>query len=301
MAMNEPLPFSLDKSSSFLLLQRDTLVSHLKKKIAKDITTDSDSHQTSSANYSLSSTATTALTPNKSYLSSSVNCCALFCFENTNRSMKATQGTPIEDRDLSVMSVKTVDVLTMPAMQEQQCHHSYLSPASLISQDVCGKETQENLHIAMPVTPIITVTHATANMCANNMHQAEQAVVDHSSLQENARVEKVNPALSISENIYMNDMDLLCSIANTYDLGGDSDTLSYISNCLHSKSSWSLQRRTKRSQQTLGQSATLGSDQLYPDSMLKSSYTKPKKQRRRQSVATSANVYVNDRGTPLII
>lgn len=226
--------------------------------------------------------------------------------------MKAMQGTPIGDRDMTVispigdrdmgvMSVKTVDVLTLPALVEQKCQHSNLSPPSLVTHNTVNKPSDEILHMANSVTPSIIVTHATANECANNIQKAESGIVDNLDRPQQVAADYTEPPLSHSDKLYMNDIDLLCSIADTYDLGEDSDTFSYISNCLHSRSTWSLQRRIHRADQTLGQSATLGSDQLYPDSMLKNSRSKHKKHRRRQSVATTASVYMNNRGKPLII
>ena len=60
-------------------------------------------------------------------------------------------------------------------------------------------------------------------------------------------------------------MDLICSIADTYELPSDSDTYSYISNCLLNQLSFdsSADRRLRRSHASL--SSTIGNDQVYPD------------------------------------
>lgn len=64
-------------------------------------------------------------------------------------------------------------------------------------------------------------------------------------------------------------MDLICSIADTYDLPSDSDTYSYISNCLMQKSFDSgggtveSRKRMRRSQNSL--CSPIPSDQVYPE------------------------------------
>lgn len=74
----------------------------------------------------------------------------------------------------------------------------------------------------------------------------------------------VIPTLSSNTNTIPN-MDLICSIADTYDLPSDSDTYSYISNCLLNQVSFdsSADRRLRRSHASL--SSTIGNDQIYPD------------------------------------
>lgn len=69
------------------------------------------------------------------------------------------------------------------------------------------------------------------------------------------------------------DLDLICSIAGTYNLPSDSDTYSYISNCLRkSNSSTTLdrpRRRRRRSKHAArSQCSTLASDQMYPERVM---------------------------------
>ncbi|KAF6036927.1 hypothetical protein EB796_004771 [Bugula neritina] len=129
-------------------------------------------------------------------------------------------------------------------------------------------------------------------------------VEHHNEISDNCQA---IPAASDSGKLYMNDLDLLYTIAETYNLGGEPDTLSYISNCLQSKKTWMARRHTHHSSQLFSDTAgMLESDQLYPDSIQPSKTSlkdksKLKKVSRRQSVAASGNVYITDKGRPLIL
>ena len=88
------------------------------------------------------------------------------------------------------------------------------------------------------------------------------AEIDRSSPMHTRPV--VTPTLGSHSNTIPN-MDLICSIADTYELPSDSDTYSYISNCLLNQLSFdsSADRRLRRSHASL--SSTIGNDQVYPD------------------------------------
>lgn len=163
--------------------------------------------------------------------------------------------------------------------------------------------------ITSSVLPAVTVSHATPSQdCAVTLSKANHELVSEGAqVQSTAAVTQADPSLSHSDDVYLNDIELLCTIADTYELGGDSDTLSYISNCLHNTKPWPLYKQTSyvTSQQAASQTSMLESDQLYPESNLshKPYKTKSRKQRHKRSDTTNAssNVYVTAKGNPLII
>lgn len=259
---------------------------HLKRKISNGNISieerDVESQRTSSANYSVSS----SLQPPQSFITSCVGVC---CYKSRN-STKAEQGSSVGE--CGDLSIATVDVLITP------------DATARINTDVTGWAT---------VLPTLTVTHASpANDCMR-IAQAEQLTVEESMV-ERGVVSTAEQHLTVGKptvtnivspypgQLYINDADFLCSIANTYDLGGDSDTLSYISNCLHG-SSYKASRRPVNRYSSHSGLAMLGSDQLYPDSMrgVTVGYKRPTSRRRSLATSTASNVYVNYRGNPLII
>lgn len=224
--------------------------------------------------------------------------------------MQAKQGTPVADRDLNI---KTVQVLTTPSIVRPECYK--------YAYDVNQCKSVDDYERARTVKPLV-VTSATAQDCDTVM-KAETQLVDNQSV-EAVDFSDVHVARrQCTGAVIHEDLDLICNIADAYDLGGDSDTFSFISNCLYNTgskakhksnqgSTLSLQRRKRFSKTSFSQSSMLGSDQLYPDS---AASKKPlhqskgnRKYKRRQSVNTDStttanlsNVYVNDDGNPIIL
>ncbi|XP_067937604.1 gamma-aminobutyric acid type B receptor subunit 2-like [Watersipora subatra] len=242
------------------LEEREVLVTQLKKKVPGSTSSDSGSQ-----NYSFTSTVSPPTRASSSF------CCVLPCFMSpgSNHSMRAAKGSPNAPNDISFS--QTVE---SPTVYQ---HH-------LSDRDITSR-----------VLPIVTISHAEPIDIEPSVERAEQHVVGEEQLHSAERIS--SPVLANSENIYLNDMELLSSIADTYQLGDDIDALSYISSCLNNSKSWSLPRRPSDKSRL---SVALGNDQLYPWSAATGSKPKPKKQRRRQSLATT-NVYVNDKGHTLII
>ena len=239
------------------------------------MSTDCESH---SANFSLTSTITPTLRHSSSLCF--IFSCLADCCHSSDQSLKAQNGSSVSPRDISISTLKTADILTMPALQEQ-CHNPHIQ---------------------------IGVDHHSARMtsssiAATKVTHSEPVSVRISDVGQQTEGPRVKDEDANSENIYLNDLDLLCSIADTYDLGADTEAFSYVSNCLHNVRSRSLQRTTFDRSNSSRKSATLGSDQLYPEAMsgFNDCRSKGKKEKRRQSLATIANVYMNEKGNPLIL
>lgn len=228
-------------------------------------------------------------------------CCCAFsrlaaCCDSSKQSVRAQHGTPISGRKLSSTgSVHPVDMLSVPVARD-----SYLSRLRI-------NTSPDSNHASLSVLPGLTLSSVEPTDLYTTVNHAESTVCNNAELQsvDNVSVTQANVTAPNSDNMYLNDIDLLCSIAETYELGDDSDAISYLSNCLHNKS-WSLQRRPYKHEKSLSMSAALGSDQLYPDCAVTRRTNKPKaqKHRRRRSIATStstSNVYVNEKGKPLIV
>lgn len=279
-------------------------MTQLKRQVSTPVNTDCDSQQTGSVNCSVVSAPSASSSSNRDRSGClSLKFCLFSCIDDPESSVKGNKGTPSPTRDINI---KTVQVLTTPTIREEQCF-DYSHP---LQSCVITDES----HMASQERASIIASHTSANSCVQCAIPEQCVIFNDLTSVENSVLRNPHGSVTTSSKgngFYMQDIDLICTIADAYDLGGDSDTYSFISNCLYNNnlpkgSTRSLQRRNQHRRFPLNKAATLGSDQLYPDSIsslrppLQSAKT-PKKQVRRQSVAATSNVYTNNKGEPLIL
>lgn len=229
------------------------------------------------------------------------------CCDTTNYSVKAKQGTPSPAREMAMKTadvmmspadvmMSPVDVMMSPVVVEQQCHAYSFEPNQCRSVDDY-----------MTAQPTLIASHATTSDCANTV-QARRHVVGDGEAANPSTSTKLKYVQSEASDVVLDDIDLICSIADTYDLGEDSDTFSFISNFLYSNhglgSVLSAQKSNRFSAISLDQATTLSSDQLYPDSVskqpTKTKYIKRHKQ-KRTIVSTKVSSYTNSKGSSRVL
>lgn len=263
------------------------------------INTECDSQQTTSANYSVGSTASTTLASDKSSFLSTLRMSVFACCDTSNYSLKAKEGTPSSSRD---MSMKTMDVMMSPVVVEQQCQTYSYEPNSCRSID--------DYVSVQSIQPTLVTSHAIASDCANVARASQVVIRDHEIVDIPLATQSKNAQSQGSSDIVLDDIDLICSIADTYDLGEDSDTFSFISNFLYNNhglgSILSAPKGSRFSAVSLDNTTTtLSSDQLYPDSMskqpMKSKYVRHHHKQKKSTVRVKSSLCTNQGGNPLIL
>lgn len=243
---------------------------------------DLESHQTS--NYSDTSGVTSSSQPMRSLKYLTI-CCRR-----------------VESKD---NQVKSADIITAPPISTERCH-TYQCNINSISSD--------NFQRA---SPGLVLSHAeTGNLPAAVEARSEtnNVLLDVAELSSpiplvDARDAAPYHAKMWQDNeIVLDDIDLICNIADTYDLGDNSDTYSYISNCLYSTNTLSVtgsHKRKRRHSKSVVQASVsmLSNDQLYPESVSSSLKvpTRPQRKHKRAVSVCQTNVYTNANGNPLII